>query len=277
MTLRRSCVRTARLIALFVAVLGVASVATAQSPQSKSVFRDARRLDAAADKKPIFGPKFAAPVAASYEALAEQTSKIRQVSATSAQKQKIQPNAPFRNAPSKVALTQYAEAQTAPMTAQGVRPLNSKEPYDDTCPDPKKMGSIIDVPYKLVPSPGAFPEGCPLPDEEFQRKPPTPITFTWKASNLCHKPLYFEDVQLERYGHYCNPLFQPFVSRARFWLTVPCLPYLMGVNPPNECIYDRGYYRPGNCAPSMLEPIPISLRGGLLEAGAIVGLAAALP
>ena len=57
MTLRRSCVRTARLIALFVAVLGVASVATAQSPQSKSVFRDARRLDAAADKKPIFGPK----------------------------------------------------------------------------------------------------------------------------------------------------------------------------------------------------------------------------
>ena len=53
MTLRRSCVRIARLIALFVAVLGVASVATAQSPQSKSVFRDARRLDAAADKKPI--------------------------------------------------------------------------------------------------------------------------------------------------------------------------------------------------------------------------------
>ena len=150
-------------------------------------------------------------------------------------------------------------------------------PFQDVCPDPREISSILDVPYKVIIPADNVPQSCPLPDEPFARKAPTPITFTWKASSLCYKPLYFEDVQLERYGHYRNPYLQPFVSRARFLLTVPCLPYLMGVDPPNQCVYDLGYYRPGNCAPSMLEPIPISLRGGLLQAGAVVGLAAAIP
>ena len=147
----------------------------------------------------------------------------------------------------------------------------------DECPDPKSLPKIRELSYKVTMEPGLFPESCPLPDEVYVRKAPTPITFTWKASSLCHKPLYFEDVQLERYGHTCNPLLQPVVSRVRFWLTIPILPYLMGVNPPNECVYELGYYRPGDCAPHMLEPIPLSLRGGLLEAGAVVGVAYLLP
>lgn len=153
-------------------------------------------------------------------------------------------------------------------------PYNSefaKGTYVDECPDPKSLPLIKDISYKVEPKPGQFPESCPLPDEIYVRKMPTPITFTWKASNLCYKPLYFEDVQLERYGNTFCPLLQPVLSRARFWLTIPILPYLMGVNPPNECIYDLGYYRPGNCAPYMLNPIPVSLRGGLMEAGVIVG------
>ncbi|HEY1785845.1 MAG TPA: hypothetical protein VGG30_09865, partial [Pirellulales bacterium] len=36
--------------------------------------------------------------------------------------------------------------------------------------------------------------------------------FSWKASSLCHKPLYFEEVGLERYGHSVNPLWQPIFS-----------------------------------------------------------------
>lgn len=153
----------------------------------------------------------------------------------------------------------------------------AKGTYTDECPDPKSLPSIRELSYKITPQPGLFPENCPLPDEVYVRKAPTPICFTWKASNLCHKPLYFEDPQLERYGHTVCPLAQPFISRARFWLTIPILPYLMGVNPPNECIYDLGMYRPGNCAPYMLNPIPISLRGGLMEAGVIVGGIALFP
>lgn len=143
--------------------------------------------------------------------------------------------------------------------------------FTDECPDPKSLSSILELSYKVTPQPGLFPESCPLPDEVYTREAPTPITYTWKASALCHKPLYFEDVQLERYGHTICPLLQPALSGARFWLTIPILPYLMGVNPPNECIYDLGYYRPGSCAPHMLEPLPISLRGGLMQAGATVG------
>jgi hypothetical protein len=92
-----------------------------------------------------------------------------------------------------------------------------------------------------------------------------PTLFTWKASGTCHKPLYFEDVQLERYGHSWNPIIQPFASGAHFFVSVPLLPYKMGLRPPNECVYTLGYYRPGNCAPYMLEPIPLSLRAAVFQ------------
>jgi hypothetical protein len=102
-------------------------------------------------------------------------------------------------------------------------------------------------------------------------------TFMWKASAMCHKPLYFEEEQLERYGHSFSPCFQPFVSGAHFFVTLPVLPYCMGVEPPCECIYALGHYRPGSCAPYMCNPVPLSLRGALFEAGAVTGTAAALP
>ncbi len=102
-------------------------------------------------------------------------------------------------------------------------------------------------------------------------------TYLWKASALCHKPLYFEDEQLERYGHSFSPCFQPFISGAHFFCTLPVLPYCMGVEPPCECIYALGYYRPGSCAPYMCNPIPLSPRGALFEVGAVTGAAAALP
>ncbi len=149
--------------------------------------------------------------------------------------------------------------------------------YADECPDPFKMDSILDMSYKVTVTPGEMPQSCPIPDEMYVRKIPTPIVFTWKASALCHKPLYFEDVQLERYGHGICPLLQPALSGARFWVTIPFVPYLMGTYPPTQCVYDLGYYRPGSCAPNMIQPCPISMRGALIEAGAIVGAAYAIP
>jgi hypothetical protein len=99
----------------------------------------------------------------------------------------------------------------------------------------------------------------------------------WKASALCHKPLYFEDEALERYGHSWGPCLDPLVSGAHFFCKLPVLPYCMGVTPPNECMYALGHYRPGNCAPYMCDPIPLSCRGAVFEAGAVVGAAAILP
>jgi hypothetical protein len=101
--------------------------------------------------------------------------------------------------------------------------------------------------------------------------------YLWKASALCHKPLYFEDEHLERYGHSWPPCCQPLVSGAHFFTRLPILPYCMGIEPPNECIYALGHYRPGSCAPYMCNPVPFSWRGALFQAGAVVGAAAVLP
>lgn len=98
-----------------------------------------------------------------------------------------------------------------------------------------------------------------------------PSTFSWTASALCHKPLYFEEVQLERYGHTAGPFKQPVLSGAHFFFNIAVLPYKMAINPPMECQYPLGYYRPGDCAPWHIPPIPFSLRGAAAETGAWVG------
>jgi hypothetical protein len=103
------------------------------------------------------------------------------------------------------------------------------------------------------------------------------MTYTWKASALCHKPLYFEEVQIERYGHSPGPIIEPLLSAAHFFVTVPLLPYYMGVDPPMECQYTLGYYRPGDCAPYMLDPFPLSVRGLALELGVATGVAEVIP
>jgi hypothetical protein len=98
-----------------------------------------------------------------------------------------------------------------------------------------------------------------------------PSVFAYQASGLCHKPLYFEEVQLERYGHTTGSFTQPFVSGAHFFASLATLPYQMAISPPTECEYALGYYRPGSCAPWHIPPIPFSVRGGLAQAGFVVG------
>lgn len=145
------------------------------------------------------------------------------------------------------------------------------------CPSPKDLKPINKISYRITPEKGELPQECGLGGEEFRPRVWQPITFTWKASALCHKPLYFEEVALERYGHTVGLGLQPVVSAAHFFLTVPVLPYKMGLYPPGECMYTLGYYRPGSCAPYMLDPLPISIRAALWEAGAWVGGVAVIP
>jgi hypothetical protein len=121
------------------------------------------------------------------------------------------------------------------------------------------------------------PNICTLGDDMYADRHFAPLTMTWKASALCHKPLYFEEVQLERYGHTTGPLVQPALSGAHFFLNIAALPYRAGINPPTECQYSLGYYRPGSCAPWMVPPIPLSVRGALMQAGAVVGGVAVIP
>jgi hypothetical protein len=119
-----------------------------------------------------------------------------------------------------------------------------------------------------------FPCECKLGREfspPFEPRNFSQVVFHWKATGVCHKPLYFEDAQLERYGHSWNPILQPVMSGAHFFASVAFLPYNIGLNHPQECIYTLGYYRPGSCAPYMIEAIPFSWRASITEALALTG------
>jgi hypothetical protein len=145
------------------------------------------------------------------------------------------------------------------------------------CPKADDFKPISELTTDVRATGEVFPTECMLKEHTFTPRAWTPTTFTWKASGLCHKPLYFEDVSLERYGHSWGPYLQPIISQGHFFVTIPVLPYFMGVYPPNECMYTLGYYRPGSCAPYMLDPLPISVRGALWEAGVWTGAAYLVP
>ncbi len=122
-----------------------------------------------------------------------------------------------------------------------------------------------------------LPMTCGVSADDAPVRSYVPATVTWQASGLCHKPLYFQDTQLERYGHEFGPIAQPLISSAHFFGNVAFLPYKMGINPPSECQYALGYYRPGNCAPWTIAPVPLSLRGALMQSTAVTGAAMVLP
>ena len=93
--------------------------------------------------------------------------------------------------------------------------------------------------------------------------------YRWSASGLSHKPLYFEDIPLERYGQ--THLAQPAISGIRFFSTVAILPYKLGLNSPHENVYTLGYQRPGNCVAPTRQCVPFSFKGVVLQAAAVTG------
>ena len=93
-----------------------------------------------------------------------------------------------------------------------------------------------------------------------------PVTqVCWKPANICHLPLYFEDAMLERHGHVRWGHAQPIVSGAKFFTTMPLLPYLKTLHPPCEYRYQLGHFRPGTCAPALKDHLPWDRRAAVVE------------
>ena len=150
----------------------------------------------------------------------------------------------------------------------------SAKDCDEVFNEVKSKGiTSVNLNIRMAGNPGEdYPFDCALGDEQFSPRNWEAITYRWKASGLCHKPLYFQEASLERYGHTWGPVLQPFVSGAHFFFTVPMLPYAMGIQTPNECVYTLGYYRPGSCAPRQIEPLPFTWRAAAFETGVVTGL-----
>ena len=131
------------------------------------------------------------------------------------------------------------------------------------------VGNMSDGDLQAMASYWQLPKECTVSTSSFTGRNWIPQTVTWKASNLCHKPLFFENIQLERYGHSHGPFIQPVQSTVHFFSSLAMVPYNMGITPANECQYALGFYRPGNCAPWLKEPFPISLAGARYQATAL--------
>lgn len=104
------------------------------------------------------------------------------------------------------------------------------------------------------------------------------MSYSWQAPALYHSPLYFEQVEVERYGNeICG--IQPWVSGAHFYATVFTLPYQMGIedNGPFSCHYDLGHNRPGECVPYSIHALPFSWTGALTQGAVATGLAFVIP
>ena len=95
--------------------------------------------------------------------------------------------------------------------------------------------------------------------------------YAWEAPGLCHSPLYFEEINLERHG-YSFGIVQPGISGLQFYGRLALMPYLMAITPPTECVYTLGYYRPGSYAPFQLHTPPLRSRGLMSQAAVITAL-----
>ncbi|MBA3312710.1 MAG: hypothetical protein M3552_11840 [Planctomycetota bacterium] len=172
-------------------------------------------------------------------------------------------------------------------TPAELRKINDILPYFDYEPDP----DVDDPCLYLCPRPDGLPckqygEGeyvpaCPdevaLGDGPFVPRMMPPSVFAWTASNISYNPLYFEDVQLERYGHTYGECVQPFVSLGKFSAQLIGLPYQMALDPPCKEVYPLGYYRPGEPAPKLFYQVPLNAKAAVIAAGVYTGIGVVLP
>ncbi len=99
----------------------------------------------------------------------------------------------------------------------------------------------------------------------------------WYPSGICHYPLYFEDAMLERHGQVRYGHLQPLASGAKFFATIPLLPYLKTLQPTCQPRYALGHYRPGSCAPVLKDHLPYDRRAAIVETLSLAGFFWAVP
>ncbi|MCA8997935.1 MAG: hypothetical protein KDA80_13145 [Planctomycetaceae bacterium] len=152
--------------------------------------------------------------------------------------------------------------------------------------DGEESRPLSTISVNIAPPPGAIPnDTAKARFETIEERTHLPgghrnwcgATYYWNASLLNHQPLYFEDVNLERHGFSHGPIWQPVLSGARFFGTLPALPYLMTAQPPHTTRYTLGESRPGSHAPYVFELPPLNFDAAAVQAATVVGLIYLLP
>jgi len=126
-------------------------------------------------------------------------------------------------------------------------PIDQIKPYHDYAPPQPKNSSDRGV---LSPSDDRSPAFVSLPESMIYDRQFNDLEYMWEPANLFHNPLYFEDPELERYGHTSGQFLQPLASVGRMSVQLIGLPYQMTIDPPDSCQSPLGYHRPGECVPA---------------------------
>ena len=142
---------------------------------------------------------------------------------------------------------------------------------------------VADVPVDIRPTEGAMP-GDPAAARFAEQALADPrqtgevpgIVCSYTPWTICFRPLYFEDIALERYGHRV-PIIQPALSGARFFASVAALPYKMRVHPPRSCVCSNGFSRCGDCPLPGYGQCVWRWDAALVEAAAVTGFVFILP
>lgn len=141
-----------------------------------------------------------------------------------------------------------------------------KSVSESETPKPKKKkGSLLSVDAMLAPLPDAPSLFKRVADDADFRKvaevissevrmdsthsPWASVCYTWISPAFYHKPLYFEQPNLERYGQGTYRIAQPVVASAHFFSTIPLVPYKTLTHHPRERKSTLGHGRPGNSVP----------------------------
>lgn len=148
-------------------------------------------------------------------------------------------------------------------------------------PEPEPhMG--VPVTVDIRPPDGAVPKNRAPNSWEATRKFPSgrkwgDLFYSWVSPGICHRPLYFEEVNLERYGLTRAGRFQPLCSGAHFFGNAMLLPYRVIAEPSCQCTYVLGHHRPGDCVCYQRHWPPLRSTAGLFQTGTVVGLVYLLP
>lgn len=111
--------------------------------------------------------------------------------------------------------------------------------------------------------------------EETQFMPPTHLAPG--GLEFCYQPLYFEEVNAERYGHDYGPL-QPVVSMGQFMSRIQWLPYSVFADPARHCTYHAHWTLPGYRIPYKEYPgFPYSAGGAAAEVAYVAGMIMIIP
>lgn len=190
---------------------------------------------------------------------------------------------------SPTSIMQPAEEVAPPAVSEASPPFNGDSPMDPLEYNSREFRPITDLTIDAALPPGLAPG---MPGARTKNEPMTPIPlvgdvrfyggwpqsdFQWAATAFCHRPLYFEEINVERYGYTISPVLQPVISGAHFFGTIAALPYKMTRHCPCECIYTLGHYRPGDCVPRRWHHELWDTKAAAVELGVVTGLIFLIP